>query len=85
MTGKPDAVPPVPAVPSLRLHDLRRTTATWWATDGVPPKVIQRLLGHSTPRLALEIYTDVLDGQVDSAALHPERWLGGGKIGGSAD
>lgn len=84
LTAKPDADPPLKAVPSMRLHDLRRTTASWWAAAGVPPKVIQQLLGHSTPRLALEVYTDVLEGQVDSAALDPSKWVGGGKIGGDA-
>lgn len=84
-TAKPDADPPLETVTRIRFHDLRRTTATWWAAAGVPPKVIQRLLGHATTRLALEIYNDVLDGQVESAALDPARWLGGGSIGGSDD
>lgn len=69
---------------TMRLHDVRRTTATWWAASGATPKVIQQLLGHSTPNLALAIYTDVLEGQAESAALNPSRWLGGGGFGGNS-
>lgn len=72
-------VPPGPGVKRMRLHDVRRTTATFWAAAGVPPKVIQKLLGHATPHVALAVYTDVLEGQLDDAALDPSRWIGGKK------
>ena len=58
-------------VPRIRFHDMRRIAATLWARGGAPPKVIQRLLGHSTPHLALAIYTDVMEGQLEDAALDP--------------
>jgi len=72
-------------VPTIRMHDLRRIAATLWAQQGQPPKVIQRLLGHSTPMLALSIYTDVMRRQLTTAALDPSVVLGGqsgGAIGG---
>lgn len=75
---------PEGGVRRMRLHDVRRTTATWWAMAGVPPKVIQYLLGHATPHLALAIYTDVMEGQAKQAALDPAEWLVGGTIGGNA-
>lgn len=56
-------------VPELRLHDLRRTFATWQAAAGSHPRVIQQLLGHATPHLALEVYTDVLEAQIENARL----------------
>lgn len=71
----------------LRFHDLRRTAATLWALNGATPKMIQMLLGHSTPHLALAIYTDVMDDQLQGAALDPDSIGGesGGKtIGNSA-
>lgn len=64
-------------VPYIRFHDMRRTAATLWAEQGQPPKVIQRLLGHSTPHLALAIYTDVMRDQLSSAALDPALVFGG--------
>lgn len=66
----------------LRFHDLRRTAATLWALNGATPKMIQLLLGHSTPHLALAIYTDVMDDQLQGAALDPDT-IGGGN-GGNA-
>ena len=69
-------------VPAIRFHDMRRTAATLWALQGVSPKTIQKLLGHSTPHLALAIYTDVVEGQLASAALDPNVVLGGGTNGG---
>lgn len=56
-------------VPELRLHDLRRTFATWQAAAGSHPRVIQQLLGHATPHLALEVYTDVLEEQLEESRL----------------
>lgn len=56
-------------LPPLRLHDLRRTYATWQAAAGAHPRVIQQLLGHATPNLALEVYTDVLESQLEATRL----------------
>jgi integrase len=72
-------------VPRIRMHDLRRIAATLWARQGHSPTVIQRLLGHSTPHLALAVYTDVMRDQLLSAALDPaliEEPIAGGIIGG---
>lgn len=60
-------------VPRIRFHDLRRIAATLWARQGVEPKVIQQLLGHSTPHLALSVYQGVLDERVDAARL--DAWV----------
>lgn len=58
-------------VKPIRFHDMRRTAATLWAKAGHPPKVIQRLLGHSTVHVALAAYNDVLESQLAHAALDP--------------
>lgn len=72
-------------VPVIRFHDLRRTAATLWALQGASPKTIQKLLGHSTPHLALAIYTDVVESQLASAALDPQAIMGGGANGGKGN
>jgi integrase len=64
-------------LPRIRFHDLRRIAATLWARQGVEPKVIQQLLGHSTPHLALSVYQGVLDERVDAARLDAWRLFGG--------
>lgn len=37
-------------VSSLRVHDLRHTAASVWLGAGADPKVVQRMLGHSSAR-----------------------------------
>lgn len=64
-------------VPPLKFHELRKTTASLWARAGVPPAVIQVLLGHATPDLALRVYTRVYAEDLARAALNL-----GGSIGG---
>jgi len=60
-------------LPRIRFHDLRRIAATLWARQGVEPRVIQQLLGHATPFLALSVYQGVLDERVDAARL--DAWV----------
>lgn len=69
-------------VTPIRFHDLRRCAATYWAEAGFTPKMIQTLLGHSTVKLALEVYTDVLESQMEKAMLEPADFLSGGLSGG---
>jgi integrase len=47
-------------LPRLRFHDLRHTCATLLLTQGVHPKVVQELLGHSTIAMTLDTYSHVL-------------------------
>ena len=68
-------------LPEARFHDLRRTYASILASAGHHPSVIQRLLGHRTPDLALRVYTDVTDARAALAVVS----LGGGSRGGSTD
>lgn len=41
-------------------HTMRHTFATRALEKGIPPKVVQELLGHSTIKTTLDIYTHVL-------------------------
>ena len=45
---------------SLRLYDLRHTTATLLLQAGINPKVVSERLGHSTITLTLDVYSHVL-------------------------
>jgi len=56
-------------VPVIRVHDLRRTYASLLAEAGYHPSVIQRLLGHSSPELALRVYTSVRESSVAGAVV----------------
>ena len=41
----------------LRFHDLRRSYATWLVDDGVPPNMVQRVMGHERSSTTLDLYT----------------------------
>ena len=56
-------------LPAIRLHDARHTYATWLLEQGVSPKVVQTMLGHSSIAVTLDIYSHVsLDLEKQAAA-----------------
>ena len=55
-------------LPSIRLHDLRHTHASHGLAAGVPMKVIQERLGHSSIALTADTYTHVLPDVASEAA-----------------
>jgi integrase len=46
-------------VPRIRLHDLRHTHATLLLADGLPAKVVQERLGHTSISTTLDLYGHV--------------------------
>jgi integrase len=44
----------------IRFHDLRHTTATLLLAQGIHPKVVSEMLGHTTIGITLDIYSHVL-------------------------
>ncbi len=55
-------------LPRRRFDDLRHTIATLLLTDGVPPKVVASLLGHSTISLMLDTSSHLTPGLAHEAA-----------------
>ncbi|MDP9472844.1 MAG: tyrosine-type recombinase/integrase, partial [Chloroflexota bacterium] len=47
-------------LPSLRFHDLRHTAATLLLGQGVHPKVVSEMLGHTTITLTLDTYSHLV-------------------------
>jgi integrase len=47
-------------LPDIRFHDLRHSTATLLLSNGVHPKVVQEILGHSEISMTLDTYSHVL-------------------------
>jgi integrase len=65
-------------VPRLRLHDLRHTSATIARKNGVSLETLAKRLGHSSPRVTMEVYSHVDEGMDDDAAAR----LGAAFLGG---
>jgi integrase len=55
-------------IPSLRVHDLRHTAASIWLGQGADPKVVQRVLGHATAAMTMDLYGHLLDANLWAAA-----------------
>lgn len=64
-------------VPRVRFHDLRHTAATLALQEGVHPRVVADLLGHSRVTLTLATYSHVLPTLARGAVDAVGRALGG--------
>ena len=62
-------------LPHLTLHGLRHGHATLALTAGVNPKVVSERLGHSSIATTMDIYSHVLPGLQEEAALAVEHLL----------
>lgn len=46
-------------LPKVTFHDLRHTAATLMLQAGIPMKVVQEVLGHSTIKITMDLYSHV--------------------------
>ena len=53
----------------LTIHGLRHTHATMLLESGVNPKIVSERLGHSTIAVTMDVYSHVLPGMQEAAAL----------------
>jgi integrase len=54
--------------PKLRVHDLRHTAASVWLGPGADPKVVQRILGHASAAMTMDLYGHLIDQNLWDAA-----------------
>jgi len=52
----------------VRVHDLRHTAASLWLAAGADPKVVQRVLGHATASMTMDLYGHLVDANLWQAA-----------------
>ena len=64
-------------LPNIRLHDLRHSCATLLLAQGVSPRVIMEILGHSQVSLTLNTYSHVLPALQREAAARINAVLAG--------
>lgn len=60
---------------SIRFHDLRHTHASNLLRDGVPVNVVSQRLGHAEPAITLNVYSHVLPGMQEEAALKVDEMM----------
>lgn len=61
----------------IRFHDLRHTCASLLLAQGVPPRVVMEVLGHSQPAITMDLYSPVMPTALREAAKAMDRALGG--------
>lgn len=65
---RPKEQPKTPAFPRVTAHDLRHTAASLAISAGANPKVVQRMLGHASAAMTLDVYADLFESDVDAVA-----------------
>ncbi|MFT4087607.1 MAG: site-specific integrase [Gordonia sp. (in: high G+C Gram-positive bacteria)] len=63
-------------IPRVTPHDLRHTAASLAVQAGANVKALQRMLGHSSAALTLDVYADLFDSDLDSVADHLDEAVG---------
>jgi len=53
----------------FRLHDARHTHASLMLKQGIHPKIVQERLGHATISTTLDLYSHVVPGLQEAAAM----------------
>lgn len=54
--------------PRVTAHDLRHTAASLAVSGNANPKVIQRMLGHASAAMTLDVYADLFESDLDAVA-----------------
>jgi integrase len=63
-------------LPKKRFHDLRHTCASLLLAQGVQPRVVMEILGHSQISLTMDTYSHVIPALTREAANHMDAILG---------
>lgn len=56
-------------VPRVTPHDLRHTAASFAVSAGANVKAVQRMLGHSSAAMTLDVYAELFDDDLDGVAV----------------
>jgi hypothetical protein len=70
-----------PTFPMVTAHPLRHTAASLAISAGANPKVVQRMLGHVSAAMTLDVYADLFDSDLTSVAESVGKmWHGGSTL-----
>jgi integrase len=57
-----------PTFPRVTAHALRHTAASLAISAGANPKVVQRMLGHASAAMTLDVYADLFESDLETVA-----------------
>jgi integrase len=57
-----------PTFPRVTAHALRHTAASLAISAGANPKVVQRMLGHASAAMTLDVYADLFESDLEAVA-----------------
>jgi integrase len=57
-----------PTFPKVTVDDLRHTVASLAISAGANVKAVQRMLGHASAAMTLDVYADLFDDDLDAVA-----------------
>lgn len=57
-----------PTFPRVTAHDLRHTAASLAVSSGANVKVVQRMIGHASAAMTLDVYADLFDDDLNAVA-----------------
>jgi integrase len=63
----------------IRFHELRHTCASLLLAQGVPPRVVMDVLGHSQLSITMNLYSHVMPSALRDAAVAMDRALSEGR------
>lgn len=58
-----------PTFPRVTIHDLRHTAASLAVSADANVKAVQRMLGHASAAMTLDVYADLFDDDLDAVAV----------------
>jgi integrase len=64
-------------LPNIRFHDLRHSTVSLLLAQGVHPRIVMELLGHSQISLTMDTYSHVMPSMMRAAVDSIDEVLGG--------
>ena len=57
------------ALPPMTIHDLRHTAASLAISSGANVKAVQKMLGHASAAMTLDVYADLFEDDLDAVAM----------------
>ncbi len=70
-----------PTFPNMTPHDLRHTAASLAVSAGANVKAVQRMLGHASAAMTLDVYADLFDEDLDAVAVALNHLAGDSNVG----